>query len=101
MLISRSGGARPIVGDACRREEITKLLVYHVQLLVETGFSEQMGDVGDPRLATAEERITEFIAEKIAEGDLRTQPGVSSGAGNPIQTEEEGVHWYPVFAERK
>ena len=60
-----------------------------------------MGGVGDQRLATAEERITEFIAEKIAEGDLRTQSGVSSGAGNPIQTEEEGVHWYPVFAERK
>ena len=46
-----------------------------------------IGDVGDPRLATAEERITEFIAEKIAEGDPRTQAG-SSGAGNPIQAEE-------------
>ena len=32
-----------------------------------------MGDVGDPRLATAEERITEFIAAKIAVRDSRTQ----------------------------
>ena len=31
-----------------------------------------MGDVGDPRLATAEERITEFTEEKIAETDPRT-----------------------------
>ena len=50
MLISRSGGTRPIVGDACRCEEATKLLVYHIQLLVATGLSDP---VGDPRLAHA------------------------------------------------
>ena len=40
MLISRSGVTRPIVGDACRCEEASKLLVYHIQLLVATGLSD-------------------------------------------------------------
>ena len=38
-----------------------------------------MRDVGDQRLANAEERITEFNAEKIAAHKQL------SGAGNPIQ----------------
>ena len=61
-----------------------------------------MGDVGNPRLETVEEHITEFIAEKIAEGDLRTQAG-SSGAGNPIQAEEEciGVPCVPSESDGK
>ena len=37
-----------------------------------------MGDDGDQRLATAEERITEFIAE---DRDSRTKTAVSSQAG--------------------
>ena len=42
-----------------------------------------MGDVGDQRLATAKERITEFIAEKIADRDSHTETAVGSGAGQP------------------
>ena len=45
-----------------------------------------MGDVG---FATVEARITEFIAEQIADSNSRTHTAVSSGAGNPHQAEEE------------
>ena len=45
-----------------------------------------MGDVG---FATVEARITEFIAEQIADSDSRTHTAVSSGAGDPRQAEEE------------
>ena len=37
-----------------------------------------MGDVGDQRVTTAEERITEFIAEQIADSVSRTHTAVSS-----------------------
>ena len=53
-----------------------------------------MADVGDPRLAHAEERLTEFLEDKIAEGDPRTQSG-SSGSDNPIQAEEECIPCVP------
>ena len=32
-----------------------------------------MGDAGDKRLDTAEQRIAEFIAEQIADSDIRTR----------------------------
>ena len=53
-----------------------------------------MADVGDPRLAHAEERLTEFLEDKIAEGDPCTQSG-SSGSDNPIQAEEECIPCVP------
>ena len=49
-----------------------------------------MAEVGDPRLAHAEERLTEYLEDKIAEGDPRTRLG-SSGSDNPIQAEEECI----------
>ena len=71
-------------------EKIIKL-VCHTQLLVVTESSEPwvMGDVGDQRLATAVERITEFIAEQFADSDSCTHTAASSKAGNPSHAEEE------------
>ena len=48
----------------------------YTQLLVVTKVSDPW-DVGDQRLATAEERITEFIAEQVADSDSRTHTAVS------------------------
>ena len=43
------------------------------------------------RPATAEERITEFIAGQIADSVSCTHTAVSSGAGNPLQAEEDST----------
>ena len=53
-----------------------------------------MGDVGDQRLATAEDRITEFIAEQTADGqrgpNLRRRSSASRLLISRVSSENNG-----------
>ena len=86
--ITRRGGTRQTVEDACRKERVIKLLVCDTAACRDHT-ERAMGVVRDQRLATAQERITEVIAEQIADSDSRTYTSVSSGAGNLLQAGEE------------
>ena len=79
MLISRSGVTRQIVGDACRCEEASKLVVYHIQLLAATGLS-------DPWLKL-EIRVS-HTPRSASQRFSRTRLLKETGSDNPIQAEE-------------